>query len=177
MKLVAIISSFFAKLTELIVTAWGWVVFAFFGIINFYEGFQFAFISVTLLIVMDMISGIWCAIARGKYARSELARDTFSKIAFYGAALVASAHIEMLNSDGTWVTNIIASAMCATEFWSFSGNALIINPNLHFFKLMRPALIGEIARKLNRPEEEVKEALKKDEKLVNKQADKEKSIK
>lgn len=172
MKLVMIVSSFFAKLAELIVTAWGWVVFAFFAVINFYEGFKFAFISVAILIIMDMISGIWCAIARGKYARSELARDTFSKIAFYGAALVAFAHMEMLNSDGTWVTNIIASAICATEFWSFSGNALIINPNLHFFKLMRPALIGEIARKLNITEDEVKEALDKNKKLIDKKTDK-----
>ena len=171
MKLVVIVSSFFAKLAELIVTAWGWIVFAFFGIINFYEGFRFAFVSVALLVIMDMISGIWCAVARGKYARSELARDTFSKIAFYGAALIAVAHMEMLNSDGTWITNIIASAICATEFWSFSGNALIINPNLHFFKLMRPALIGEIARKLHITEDEVKDALDNGEKLINKKTD------
>ena len=36
---------------------------------------------------------------------------------------------------------------------------IIINPNLTFFKILRPALIGEIARKLGRSEEEVKEAL------------------
>lgn len=166
MKILVIIASFFTKLGEVLGTFWGWIVTAFFFLCDFYAGFGFAFLSVGLLIMMDTIAGIWAAIKQKKYVRSELMRDMFSKIALYGAALIAVCHIEMLNHDTTFVTYVIATAMCCTEFWSFGGNALIINPNLTFFKLLRPALIGEIARKLGRSEEEVKEALNNNEKLI-----------
>lgn len=166
MKLLILIASFFTKLAEVFSSIWGWLVVTAFSVFNFYAGYKFAFVSVGLLIVIDMITGIWCAIKQGKYAKSELARDTFSKVVIYGLALIALAHIERLCGDSYFGVNICAALICGTEFWSFSGNALIINPNLHFFKLMRPALIGEIARKLNRSEEEVKDALEKDEKLI-----------
>ena len=168
MKLFVLIASFFVKLAEVFSSIWGWLVMTTFSVLNFYAGYQFAFLSVGLLIVMDMITGIWCAIKQGKYAKSELARDTFSKVVIYGMSLIALAHIERLCGDSYFGVNICAALICCTEFWSFSGNALIINPNLYFFKLMRPALIGEIARKLNRSEDEVKDTLDKNEKLIKK---------
>lgn len=166
MKLLIVIASFFVKLAEMLSTVWGWIVAVTFAAIDLYAGYKFAFASVLMLIIIDMILGIWAAIKQGKYARSELARDTFSKVAIYMLALVALIHIEQLCGDSYIGTNLCAAGICATEFWSASGNALIINPNLHFFKLMRPALIGEIARKLHRSEEEVKEALDNGEKLI-----------
>jgi len=166
MKLFVIIASFFAKLAEVLSNFWGWLIVSSFAAVNFYAGYKLAFVSVGVLILIDMILGIWSAVKQKKYARSELARDTISKIVIYGLSLVALIHIEQL-CGGTYIgVNICAALICATEFWSVSGNALIINPNLHFFKLMRPALIGEIARKLNRPEDEVKDALERNEKLI-----------
>lgn len=166
MKLFVIIASFFVKLAEVLSSIWGWLVVSAFAAFNLYAGYKFAFASVGMLILIDMILGIWSALKQNKYARSELARDTFSKVVIYGLALIALIHIERLCGDTYFGVNICAAGICATEFWSASGNALIINPNLHFFKLMRPALIGEIARKLNRTEEEVKEALDNGEKLI-----------
>lgn len=166
MKLLLIIASFFVKLAEVLSSLWGWFVTIAFAAVNFYAGYQLAFVSVGMLIVIDMILGIWSAMRQGKYARSELARDTFSKVVIYGLSLIALIHIERLCGDTYIGVNICAALICATEFWSVSGNALIINPNLHFFKLMRPALIGEIARKLGRSEDEIKEAFEKNEKLI-----------
>jgi hypothetical protein len=48
--------------------------------------------------------------------------------------------------------------------WSISGHILIRFPNLLFFRLFRPALVGEIARKLQMSEEEVKEMFNENEK-------------
>ncbi len=55
-----------------------------------------------------------------------------------------------------------ARQVCA-EFISIGGNILIVNPNMPFFKLARKALTGEIARKLGRSEDEVKEAFDKED--------------
>lgn len=167
MKLLGLIASFFIKLWELLQTLWGWLIVGAFAAIDFYGGYKLAFVSVFICIAVDMILGIWSAIKRKKYARSELVRDTFSKIVIYTLALVMLIHMDQLIESTAVFTNICAAIMCGTEFWSISANALIINPNLLFFKLMRPALIGEMARKLNITEDQVKDALSKGEQLIN----------
>ena len=93
MKFFVLIASFFVKLAEVFSSIWGWLIVTTFSVLNFYAGYKFAFLSVGLLIIMDMITGIWCAIKQGKYAKSELARDTFSKVVIYGMSLIALAHI------------------------------------------------------------------------------------
>lgn len=167
-KLFILLATFFDKVENILSTAWGWIITIAFAIIDFYGGYKLAFGSLGMCIVIDMILGVWSAIRQKKYARSELARDTFSKIVVYGLALVVIIHIEKLCGDTTIGTNICAAIMCATEFWSIGGNALIINPNLHFFRIMRPALIGEIARKLHVTESQVEEAFKNGDELINK---------
>jgi hypothetical protein len=87
-------------------------------------------------------------------------RDTVSKIAAYGSALLITIMIEQVKDwESMFVTSLIAVLICATELWSISGNILIVNPNAVFFKLLRPALKGEIARKLGIGEDKVDEVL------------------
>jgi hypothetical protein len=157
------------KCVEMLGTAWGWIITAAFFIADFYGGYGMAFLSLGLAIIVDMILGIWSAVKQGKYAKSELMRDTFSKVVVYGLALLVIIHMEMLTADTTLGTNICASMMCGAEFWSIAGNALIINPNLGFFRLIRSSLVGEIARKLHITEEEVKDAFEKGDKLIGKE--------
>ena len=73
---------------------------------------------------------------------------------------------KLIGIDILVTTNICAAVICATELWSIAGNALIINPNLLFFKLIKFALVGEIARKLHMEETDVKETLEKGESLI-----------
>lgn len=167
-RLAEIVYGFLDKVVEMLGCAWGWIITAALAVANFYGGYGMAFASLGIAIVVDMILGIWSAVKQGKYARSELMRDTFSKVVIYGLALVIIIHIEQLNGDTTFAANICASLMCGAEFWSIAGNALIINSNLHFFKLIRSALVGEIARKLHITEDEVKDAFEKGEGLADK---------
>ena len=126
-----------------------------------------AFIAVITCILIDMVVGIWSALKQKKYAKSELMRDTFSKLFIYCGALVTVIFMEKLvGIDILVTTNICAAVICATELWSIAGNALIINPNLYFFKLIKFALVGEIARKLHMEETDVKETLEKGESLI-----------
>ena len=167
-KIPEIVFGFFDKVSELFGTVWGWIIAAFFFVVEFYGGYGMAFLSIGLAIIVDMILGIWSAVKQGKYAKSELMRDTFSKVVVYGLALLVIIHMEMLTASTTLGTNICAAVMCAAEFWSIAGNALIINPNLGFFRLIRSSLVGEIARKLHITEEEVKDAFEKGDKLIGK---------
>ena len=168
-RLAAIVYGFLDKVVEMLGCAWGWIITAALAVANFYGGYGMAFVSLGISILVDMILGIWSAVKQGKYARSELMRDTFSKVVVYGLALLVIIHMEMLTAETTFGTNICAAVMCGAEFWSIAGNALIINPNLGFFRLIRSSLVGEIARKLHITEEEVKEAFENGNQLIGKE--------
>ena len=159
--------SFFIKLGELLGTIQGWLMIILLLIFNFFINYKLAFIGVIACIFIDMFVGIWCALKQKKYAKSELMRDTFSKLFIYCGALIAIIFVEKLVGIGTSITtNVCAAVICATELWSIAGNALIINPNLYFFRLLKFALVGEIARKLHIGEDDVKETLEKGEQLI-----------
>jgi len=148
------------KLREILHTAWGWLLVLFGFLVDFFAGYKMAIAGVIVVVVLDAVWGIWAAVKRGKYARSELARDTISKIAAYGSAILITIMIEqIIQWDSIFITSLIAAVICATELWSISGNILIVNPNAYFFKLLRPVLKGEIARKLGIEEDKVDEAL------------------
>lgn len=167
MKLLSIILSFFIKLGEVLSSVYGWLLMLFMVTLNFLVDYKMAFIAVITCILLDMAVGIWCALKQKKYAKSELMRDTFSKLLIYCGALVMVIFMEKLIGIEVLVTtNICAAVICATELWSIAGNALIINPNLLFFKLIKFALVGEIARKLHMEESDVKETLEKGESLI-----------
>ena len=155
-----IYQSFLIKMRELLHTLWGWFLIFCSAIVNFLGDYKVSVLAVVIAVVLDAFWGIWAAIRQGKYARSELMRDTMSKIAAYGSALVITIMIEQVKDwESMFVTSLIAVLICATELWSISGNILIVNPNAVFFKLLRPALKGEIARKLGIGEDKVDEVL------------------
>ncbi len=155
-----IFHSFFIKMRELLQTLWGWFLILCSFIVNFIGDYKVSVVAVIIAVALDAFWGIWAAVKQGKYARSELMRDTISKIAAYGSAILITIMIERVKDwESMFVTCLIAVLICATELWSISGNILIVNPNAVFFKLLRPALKGEIARKLGIEEEKVDEVL------------------
>jgi len=170
-----ILASFLIKLHEVASSVWGWVITILLAIGNFFVDYRLAFYGVLVCVVFDAVAGIWAAIKQGKYARSELMRDTFSKIFAYGGALIIVVFIEeMVGKEGVNIgTNIIGACICATELWSIGANMLIVNPNLKFFKLFKTALVGEIARKLKLTEDDVKDALNDGKNLIETMKEKE----
>ena len=158
------------KMRELLHTIWGWVLIFFSAIINFLGDYKVSVLAVIIAVALDAFWGIWAAVRQGKYARSELMRDTMSKIAAYGSAMLIVIMIEQVKDwESMFCTSLIAVLICATELWSISGNILIVNPNAVFFKLLRPALKGEIARKLGIGEDKVDEVLDSGVKTNNNQ--------
>ncbi|MBO5012570.1 MAG: phage holin family protein [Paludibacteraceae bacterium] len=138
------------------------------GIFNFFAGYKVALGVVLAAIIFDGIWGVAAARKSGKFILSELGKDTLKKIGAYGTALVMVMLIEnlafgshqIISDEGAntrFIVDIVATLIAAVEFWSICGNILIIYPNAIFFRLLKPTLIGEIARKMKLSEEKAKE--------------------
>lgn len=159
-KIFACFSSILIKIPEMFSSIRGCIASAFLFIASFCAGYEAMICMVMFCIVTDAMWGIAVAVKRHKFVLSELGRNSIVKIAAYGNAIFILIGIEkVIGSDSHITTAIATTAICAAELWSISGNVLIIKPNFPFFKLFRPALKGEISRKLGVSEEKVDEIL------------------
>ena len=147
------------KLPELLQSVYGVLLVLFGFIVNFFGGYILAISAVLVCVTIDLIWGIKSAHKQKKYTQSELIKSTVTKLTAYGTALLVFIFIEKLIGFNSIPTGTIASIICATELWSTSGNILIVNPDIPFFKILQPALKGEIARKLNISEDDVDNVL------------------
>lgn len=162
-----ILVSLVTKMDDILGCVLGWVTTGICCIINYFAGEKTVFIAVFSCVILDAVAGIWSAIRQKKYARSELLRDTCSKLfAYVGSLIVVILIGRLIGFDNMLATSIVASVICACELWSMSASFLIINPNLVFFQLIRVKLVGEIARKLGVPEEKVQEAFEDNTDLI-----------
>ena len=158
-KYLFIFVSMIVKLQELLQSMWGVCLIVLGFVANFFGGYVMAVSAVVTCVVIDLIWGILSARKQGKYTQSELIKSTVTKLTAYGTALLVFIFVEKLVGLSNLPTGVVASIICATELWSTSGNILIVNPNIPFFKILIPVLRGEIARKLNIPEDYVDEVL------------------
>lgn len=170
-----ILSTTVNRFEGIISTAWGLLLTCAIGIFNFFAGYKVALGVVLAAIIFDGIWGVAAARKSGKFILSELGKDTLKKIGAYGTALVMVMLIEnlafgshqIISNEGAntrFIVDIVATLIAAVEFWSICGNILIIYPNAIFFRLLKPTLIGEIARKMKLSEEKAKEMFEEEKK-------------
>lgn len=159
MRLSILLNSFWVKLVGALGTIYGWLIAIFIGLVNFFGGYEMAIFAVVFCVLSDLFWGIWAALKQGKFAQSDLVRNTTSKFSAYAMAVILAVFMDKLSFDTILCTSIFTIVICVAEIWSISGNILIVNPNIVFFRLLRPALKGELARKLQVSEDDVEEAL------------------
>lgn len=170
-----ILSTTVNRFEGIISTAWGLLLTCVIGIFNFFAGYKVALGVVLAAIIFDGIWGVAAARKSGKFILSELGKDTLKKIGAYGTALVMVMLIEnlafgshqIISNEGAntrFIVDVVATLIAAVEFWSICGNILIIYPNAIFFRLLKPTLIGEIARKMKLSEEKAKEMFEEEKK-------------
>ena len=156
--------SILAKLADALTCGWGWLLGAAIAAANFFAGYRLAMTGILAAVAFDALFGIWVARRQGRFILSELLRATFFKLMVYLNLVVVFVFIYKFAGAGGLETRIttmlIASALCLAEAWSSCGNALIINPNFPLLRLLRRALTGEIARKLEIEPDEVENYLK-----------------
>lgn len=171
-NLYGLILTALTRFDNMISTFWGFVCALGIAVFDFFMGYKVAIGVVFVAVLLDMVWGIAAARSQGKYTRSELMRDTITKISGYGAAIILTALLENLimgshtigveeGAEVRWAVDVIAFVISCIEFWSMSGNILIVDPNFILFKLIRMSLVGEIARKLNMKEDDVKDVFEK----------------
>ena len=146
------------RINAILHTVQGWIAALVLLIADYIAGHEFALGLVVAITIMDAVWGIAVSIKRGKFALSELARLTVAKLAVYGCAMFTVIGCDRL-IDANITTAAVAMAITLVEFWSSCGSMLIIFPNLPVLRLLKKALIGEIASKLHIPEEEVEKVL------------------
>ena len=146
------------RFSAILHTVQGWIAALVLLIADYIAGHEFAVGLVVAITIMDAVWGIAVSIKRGKFALSELARLTVAKFAVYGCAMLTFIGIDRI-IDADITTAAIATVITLVEFWSSCGSMLILYPNLPALRLLKKALIGEIASKLHIPEEEVEKVL------------------
>ena len=160
------------RFDNMISTSWGFICALAIACFEFLLGYKIAISAVFILILLDMFWGIAAALKQKKFLRSELMRNTITKVCAYGSAILVTALLENLiagshtigNEEGAhtrWAVDVIAFIISCSEFISIGGNILIIWPNSVFFRLIRMSLIDEIASKLGMQKEDVKEVFEK----------------
>jgi len=150
------------KLADILSTAWGWAMGALLLVVNFFTGYETSVTLTLLAVVLDGAWGIAAAVKQGRFTLSELARNTVMKISVYGTAIVVFIMIDKLLRIGDGLTlSVICAVIVLVEFWSMSASALICFPRMPFLRLLRKALIGEIAGKLGVKTEDVEKTLEK----------------
>jgi len=148
------------KLLEALSSVEGWwlVVLAFCW--NYFAGSEAAILITLLAVVLDAVWGIGAAVKQGKFALSELARDTVMKMAVYGSAMICFIGVDkLLHFQSGLTLAVVCAVIVLVELWSMCASALICFPEMPFLRILRRALIGEIARKLGVRADEVKKVL------------------
>ena len=154
-----LLSHTLSKLAAILSTGWGWLAGAVLFLVDFCAGHKLIILLAIAVTLMDAVWGIAVSLKRGKFTLSELLRLTVAKLAVYGCALLVFVGLDKV--AGTVLSaSVVGSAIVLVELWSSCAAMLILFPWMPFLRLMKKALIGEIAAKLKVPESEVEDALK-----------------
>ena len=150
-----VLEHFLNKLTVVLSTVWGWLLAIFLVIANFLAGYETMVGFTVAAVLMDAAWGIASSLKQKRFTKSELARDSFSKLAVYGSVIVLFILIDkLIGASNGLTTSAICICIILVELWSTSASMLIC-----FLKLLKKALVGEIASKLNVKTEDVENAL------------------
>lgn len=157
-----ILEHFMGKLQTVLSSAWGWAVALGLVVANFLTGYETIVGFTVVAVVTDALWGIASSVKQGRFTRSELMRNSLSKLAVYGSVILLFILIDKLMGVGNGLTtSVICICIILVELWSTAASMLICFPDMPFLQLLKKALVGEIASKLNVKPEEVEAALEK----------------
>lgn len=155
-----ILEHFLNKLTVVLSTVWGWLFAVFLFIANFLAGYETMVGFTVAAVIFDAIWGIASSLKQKRFTKSELARDSFSKLAVYGSVILIFILIDkLIGVSNGLTTSVICISIILVELWSMAASMLICFPHMPFLKLLKKALVGEIASKLGVKTEDVENAL------------------
>lgn len=118
-------------------------------------------LSVGILILVDLITGIWAALKRGEKIRSAAMRRTVSKMVIYQLAVISGFLVEQYMLDGFLpVSKIVASVIGMVELKSVLENAnTILGQDL--FKMVIAKLGSDNDALKQQIKDQIKDAVEK----------------
>lgn len=152
--------AFVMKLLNALDNVWGWMMALILGAIDFIAGYGVMVVIAVMSVVIDAVWGIASARKQGRFALSELARNTLSKLSVYGCCMIFFIFIDsILGSESGLTTGIVCVCIVLVELWSTCASMIICFPKLPFLVILKKALAGEIGRKLGVEPDKVEAAL------------------
>lgn len=162
-KIAVLLLSTYAKFADAMSSVGGWILAAILFVVNFYSGYKVVVFGIIGVVLFDAVWGIAAARYRGKYFSSDRARDSLLKLAVYATFITMMIIIDKIASlsgiEIKLTTAIVGVIIGMAEIWSTCGSILIICPNMPIIRMLRKALTGEIAHKLDISEEDVEKYL------------------
>lgn len=141
--------NFVTKLCEAICSVYGWALLLMMSVVDFIAGYKVVILIAFSAVIIDAVWGIASAIKRKQFALSELARDSLPKLTVYGSCLLMFMLVDRLMLEMEITTRVVCACIVLVEAWSATASMIICFPKLPFLRILRKALAGEIARKLN----------------------------
>ena len=163
MNLLTVITGLFGKISALLSTFWGWIITFGVAISTYFFDIHTLIYIVFALVLIDFFLGIiTTVIHKGKHSieSKKISKSAVKLLVYVGSLMILFAGEKELGFyDGFLFSKIVFALITLTELWSSVSMVLLINPNIPFLRIFQSFIIKELANKLNKTEDEVKEIL------------------
>lgn len=108
-----------------------------FVFVSFLQDVSFLFISMFIMVFLDLITGIWKSRKLNIEIKSRWIRRTIEKLGCYAIVIIAVYIIEVyiLRLDGYYLNRAVTGLVLLTEFKSLTENMAVISGNSVFSKI------------------------------------------
>lgn len=116
---------------------------------------------IVIAVVLDAIFGVIVSVTKKKkFFESGRLRDSIIKLFFYLCVILLILFIDVISGNDSYIAiRIVAPIIIFCEIWSILTSYVILQPKSIAAKLLKRFMIGEIARKLGKTDEEIKETI------------------
>ena len=142
-------------------TLHGWIGVIFTFLATYLMGVKDYIIFIVIAVVLDAVFGVIVSVTKkGKFFESGRLRDSIIKLFFYLCVILLILFIDVISGNDSYIAiRIVAPIIIFCEIWSILTSYVILQPKSIAAKLLKRFMVGEIAKKLGKTEEEIKETI------------------
>lgn len=142
-------------------TLHGWIGVIFTFLTTYLMGVRDYIIFIVIAVALDAIFGVIVSVTKkGKFFESGRLRDSIIKLFFYLCVILLILFIDVISGNDSYIAiRIVAPIIIFCEIWSILTSYVILQPKSIAAKLLKRFMVGEIAKKLGKTEEEIKETI------------------
>lgn len=152
---------FIESLCKPLQTVHGWCGVGLTFLTTYLMGVRDYIIFIVIAVALDAIFGVIVSVTKkGKFFESGRLRDSIIKLFFYLCVILLILFIDVISGNDSYIAiRIVAPIIIFCEIWSILTSYVILQPKSIAAKLLKRFMVGEIAKKLGKTEEEIKETI------------------